>query len=87
MGFAVQPGVGDFEGEERAAGAENSEDFGECLILRFCCFQVMQDQDGDGGGEGGACERKMCGVAPDDAWGARVVARFQFERGIVNVFE
>jgi len=87
MGFAVQPGIGDFEGDEGAAWTEDTENPGEGLILQSGGFQVMQNQDGDRGREGGVCKRQPRGVALDDRWIGCVVARFQFECGVVGVFE
>jgi hypothetical protein len=65
MGQAVNPTVRDFESDENAPGAQDTEHFRKHLILEFCGLEMVQDKDGEGGGKGIAGEGQMGGVSAD----------------------
>jgi hypothetical protein len=87
MGHLVNPTVRDFESDENAAGAQDTEHFGEHLILEFCGLEMVQDKDGEDGGEGVAGEGQMGGVTADGSTEKRIVMQLEFEGGVVVVVE
>lgn len=63
MKYAIEPAVWNFGGEEDAAGAQDTMDFVEGAILECGGFEMVQDENGDGAGEGAIREGEGSGVA------------------------
>ena len=64
---AVEPPIWNFKGKKAAAWLQDALNFCEGAILELARAQVMQDQDGDGRGEGAVGEWQRCRVALHDA--------------------
>ena len=62
----VEPAVNNFEDNENASRLEDAESFGECLILKFSRFEMVQDKSSEGGRKGLRCEGQPRGVTATD---------------------
>lgn len=86
MKYAIEPAVWNFAGEEDAAGAQDAVDFGEGAILECGGFEMVQDENGDGAGEGAIREGQGRGVALHYTCALPAVLG-EFSGGLLIVFE
>jgi hypothetical protein len=87
MADAVDPTIVDFKSEKDATGAKHAVDLCKHAVLQFAGAEMMQDENGDGGGKAPGGERELGGITAKSASGSAIVLGLQIAGGVSVVLE
>jgi len=84
---AMHPTVVNLVGKKDAAGTKHAVNLRKHAVLHFARAEMMQDENGDGGGKALGGEGELGGITAKGAAGSTIVLRFQVPGGFGVVFE